>query len=133
MAKRHERAVQAAGGVIVRHTPRGEMRVLLVHRPHREDWTFPKGKLEAGESHERCALREVEEETGLRCELDEELPSTYYTDSRDRPKRVRWWRMEPVEGEFAPSDEVDEIRWLTREEAGRLLSYDRDQALLEAL
>jgi 8-oxo-dGTP pyrophosphatase MutT (NUDIX family) len=69
MGARDERVVQAAGDVIVRHTPRGEIQVPLVHRPHREDWTFPKGKLEAGESHERCALREVEEETGLRCKL----------------------------------------------------------------
>ena len=77
-------------------------------------------------------MREVEEETGLRGELGAELPSTHYTDSRGRPKRVRWWRMEPVAGEFTPTDEVDEIRWLTREEAAELLSYDRDLVLLDA-
>jgi len=108
-------------------------RVLLVHRPKYDDWTFPKGKCERGESDEACAVREVEEETGLLCELAAELPSTHYTDSRRRPKRVRWWRMEPVAGEFTPTDEVDEIRWLTREEAAELLSYDRDQALLDAV
>ena len=108
-------------------------RLLLVHRPKYDDWTFPKGKAEPGESDEDCAVREVEEETGLRCELGAELPSTHYTDSRGRPKRVRWWCMEPVAGAFAPTDEVDEIRWLTREEAAELLSYGRDQALLEAV
>jgi 8-oxo-dGTP pyrophosphatase MutT (NUDIX family) len=82
MGAKNERGVQAAGGVIVRHTPRGEIQVLLVHRPHREDWTFPKGKLEAGESHERCALREVEEETGLRCKLGAELPPSSYTNPK---------------------------------------------------
>ena len=87
----------------------------------------------AGESDEACAVREVEEETGLRGELGAELPSTHYTDSRGRPKRVRWWRMERVAGEFTPTDEVDEIRWLTREEAAELLSYDRDLVLLDAL
>ena len=125
---REDGVVRAAGGVVAR-----DGRLLLVHRPKYDDWTFPKGKAEPGESDEACAVREVEEETGMRCELDEELPSTHYTDSRDRPKRVRWWRMEPVAGEFTPSDEVDEIRWLTPDEAAQVLSYGRDQALLAAV
>jgi 8-oxo-dGTP diphosphatase len=119
--------VRAAGGVVVR-----DGRLLLVHRPKYDDWTLPKGKCEPGESDEACAVREVEEETGLRCELGTELLSTHYTDSRGRPKRVRWWRMSPVSGEFTPTDEVDEIRWLTRDEAAALLSYERDRILLEA-
>jgi 8-oxo-(d)GTP phosphatase len=53
MGAKNERVVQAAGGVIMRQSSRGETQVLLVHRPHRKDWTFPKGKLESGESHER--------------------------------------------------------------------------------
>jgi len=120
--------VRAAGGVVER-----DGLLLLVHRPKYDDWTFPKGKADPGESDEACAVREVVEETGLHCELDVELPSTSYTDSRGRPKRVRWWRMEPVAGAFAPTDEVDEIRWLSPEEASELLSYQRDQALLDAL
>jgi 8-oxo-dGTP diphosphatase len=120
--------VRAAGGVVLRGG-----RLLLVHRPKYDDWTFPKGKCEPGESDEDCAVREVREETGLSCELGAELPSTHYTDSRGRAKRVRWWCMEPVAGVFAPTDEVDEIRWLTREEAAELLSYGRDQALLQVL
>jgi 8-oxo-dGTP diphosphatase len=120
--------VRAAGGVVVR-----DGRLLLVHRPKYDDWTLPKGKCEPGETDEACAVREVEEETGLRCELGTELLSTHYTDSRGRPKRVRWWRMSPVSGEFTPTDEVDEIRWLTRDEAAALLSYGRDQALLDAV
>ena len=68
---------------------------------------------------EEAALREVEEETGLRCELGPELPSTHYTDSKGRPKIVRYWLMEPMEGEFEPNDEVDELRWMTLSRGGR--------------
>src|SRR3954470_18054454 len=103
---RVEPLVRAAGGVV-----RQETRILLVHRPRYDDWTFPKGKAEVGETDEHCALREVCEETGLRCLLVSELPSTTYTDSRGRPKRVRYWLMEPEGGAFAPSREVDEVRW----------------------
>ena len=133
MGARDVRGVQASGGVVVRHTPRGEMRVLLVHRPHREDWTFPKGKLEAGESHERCALREVQEETGLRCKLGVELPSTSYINGKGRPKVVRYWVMDPGSGRAEPRNEVDAVRWVSVEEAAALLTYPRDRKILTAL
>jgi 8-oxo-dGTP diphosphatase len=120
--------VRAAGGVVARD---GE--VLLVHRPKYDDWTFPKGKLDVGESDEEAAVREVEEETGFRCSLGRELPSTSYTDSRGRPKIVRYWQMQAEGGEFAPTQEVDEIAWLSAEDAAERLTYDRDRKLLEAL
>jgi len=120
------RVVRAAGGLVAR-----DGRLLLVHRPKYDDWTFPKGKAEDGESDEDCALREVYEETGFECELLDELRATEYVDSKGRPKRVRWWRMRPVAGTFAPTDEVDEIRWVAPHDAPSLLSYDRDLVLLE--
>jgi 8-oxo-dGTP diphosphatase len=120
--------VRAAGGVVQRD---GE--VLLVHRPRYDDWTFPKGKLEEGESDEECALREVHEETGLRCVLEEELGETEYTVD-GAPKRVRWWRMRPLADDgFAPNDEVDELRWLEPAAAIELLTYRPDRALLGAM
>jgi 8-oxo-dGTP diphosphatase len=120
------KVVRAAGGVVVRD---GE--VVLVHRPAYDDWTFPKGKTEEGEADEDCALREVHEETGLRCRLGDELSATEYTDSRGRPKRVRWWRMEPIADDgFTPDDEVDEVRWVSPAEAAQLLTHRRDHALL---
>jgi 8-oxo-dGTP diphosphatase len=126
------RVVRAAGGVVVRETPRGP-EILLVHRPKYGDWTFPKGKAYDDESDEACALREVEEETGLLCVLREELPSMSYTDPQGRPKSVRYWLMTPVGGELAFRHEVDEARWVSPEDARGLLSYDRDVTLLPSL
>jgi 8-oxo-dGTP pyrophosphatase MutT (NUDIX family) len=126
-------AVEAAGGVVWRRSPAGELEILLVHRPRYDDWTVPKGKLGAGEDHAGAALREVEEETGLRCTLGEELPSTSYVDRKGRPKRVRYWAMTPAGGEFTPTDEVDEVQWLPVDTAASLLTYPRDRAVLDAL
>jgi 8-oxo-dGTP diphosphatase len=120
--------VRAAGGLVVR-----DGKVLLVHRPKYDDWSFPKGKCDAGEPDEACALREVAEETGLRCELLEEIGETSYLDGKGRPKVVRYWQMRALDGEFTPHDEVDEIRWETPERAAAILSWPRDLPLLEQL
>jgi phosphohistidine phosphatase SixA/ADP-ribose pyrophosphatase YjhB (NUDIX family) len=120
--------VRAAGGVVVR-----DGTVLVVHRPRYDDWSLPKGKSEAGEIDEVTALREVREETGFECELQDELPSAAYVDSLGRPKFVRYWRMRSVGGEFAPGEEVDEVRWLGVEEARPLLTYEHDRAVLDGL
>jgi 8-oxo-dGTP diphosphatase len=106
--------------------------VLLVHRPRYDDWTLPKGKLEPGETHEQAAAREVEEETGLRCELGRELPSTSYRDGKGRPKTVRYWVMRPLEGDFRPHKEVDEVRWVSPAAARELLSHRHDHDVLDA-
>jgi polyphosphate kinase len=124
--------VRAAGGLVWRRTERGEPQVLLVHRASLADWTFPKGKVEAGESEERCALREVEEETGLRCTLDFELPGTAYQDRKGRAKRVRYWAMRPLGGVAAPQNEIDAVRWEGLESAARLLTYEYDRMVLGA-
>jgi 8-oxo-dGTP diphosphatase len=120
--------VRAAGGLVVR-----DGKVVLVHRPKYDDWSFPKGKCDKGESDEACALREVEEETGLRCELLDEIGRTSYVDSRGRPKTVRYWRMRALAGEFEAHGEVDEIRWETPDGAAELLTWSRDLPLLEGL
>jgi 8-oxo-dGTP diphosphatase len=119
--------VTAAGGVVVR-----DGLVALVHRPRYDDWTLPKGKLDNGESFEEAALREVEEETGLRARLLRELPSVNY-EVRGRPKVVRYWLMEVESDEgFVANDEVDEVRWVEPAEAQALLTYDRDREVLAA-
>jgi len=124
-----ERRVEAAGGVVVAD----DGQVLLVHRPRYDDWTLPKGKLDRGETFEEAALREVREETGLRCTLGREVATTEYRDSKDRPKVVRYWLMEVEGGDFRANDEVDEVRWLPVTDAAELLTYDRDREVLALL
>ena len=121
--------VKAAGGVVWRRGA-GGVEVAVAHRPHRRDWSLPKGKLDPGESWEEAALREVEEEIGLRCKLGRELAPIFYTDNRGRSKAVRYWLMEPIAGEFAPNDEVDELRWLIPSAATELLTYPHDRDLV---
>ena len=125
--------VRAAGGLVCRTAGSGAGEVVLVHRPAYDDWAFPKGKLERDESEEQAALREVEEETGLRCRLDRELGMTRYHDSRGRPKTVRYWQMTPIGGALAPAHEVDDARWVSLAEADTLLTYARDVELLGQL
>ena len=117
--------IEAAGGVVVR-----DGQVALVHRPRYDDWTLPKGKLDAGESFEEAAVREVQEETGVRARLVRELPSTSYRVG-GRQKIVRYWLMDVEhEGPFEPNDETDQLRWAPLDDALRLLTYDRDRDVL---
>jgi 8-oxo-dGTP diphosphatase len=122
--------VCAAGGIVLRDVAGGRREVAVVHRPGRNDWSLPKGKLAPDESFEECALREVQEETGLRCRLGRFVGSTEYRDRRDRPKVVHYWLMDALDGEFAASDEVDEMRWMELTMAVRALSYERDRDLI---
>jgi 8-oxo-dGTP diphosphatase len=116
--------VKAAGGVVWRRAPGGLVELVVVHRPRYDDWSLPKGKLDAGETWEDAALREVEEEVGLRCRLGDELPPVGYRDNKGREKVVRYWLMEPEDGPapFTPNDEVDEMRWVDAAAAAALLS-----------
>lgn len=124
--------MQAAGGLIVRRHA-GELEIAVVHRPEHEDWSFPKGKLEEGETFEVAALREVHEETGMTCRLVRFIGHTEYIDRKGRPKAVAYWVMVAERGSFDRNVEVDELRWLRLDEAAILLSYERDRELLAIL
>jgi 8-oxo-dGTP diphosphatase len=125
--------VRAAGGLVLRDGEDGTSEILVVHRPAYDDWSFPKGKLEAGESGEAAAVREVEEETGLRCRLEREVATIRYRDGSGRPKTVRYWLMTPVGGGLAAAHEVDDARFVPVRHAAELLTYDRDRELLDLL
>ncbi len=127
-----EGTVRAAGGVVWSRW-QGGLRVVVVHRPRYDDWSLPKGKAGPGESDAECALREVREETGLACSLGDELGTATYYDRHGRLKTVRYYAMQPLGGGEQPQHEVDEVRWLGLEEAKRLLSYDRDVEMLDAM
>ena len=124
--------IRAAGGLVVRDGPAGA-EILLVHRPAYGDWSFPKGKLEPGEGEKDAAVREVEEETGLRGRLERELATTRYRDSRGRRKTVRYWLMSPVGGQLVAANEIDDARFVPLAEAAELLTYARDRELLDLL
>jgi 8-oxo-dGTP diphosphatase len=133
--------VLAAGGIVHRRRRRGlwnRDEVAVVHRPRYDDWSFPKGKRDAGDDDDAAtALREVEEETGLRCVLGPYAGETRYRDNRGRDKVVRYWLMTLEGGQessrFVPNREVDELQWCSPAQASRLLSYDHDRALLAQL
>ena len=124
--------VKASGGVVWRRGPAGGLELVVVHRPRYDDWSLPKGKLDAGEDWQEAALREVWEEIGLRCRPGDELPPIFYDDNKGRSKAVRYWLMQPADGVFAPNDEVDEMRWMDVEAAAALLTYPHDAELVRA-
>lgn len=122
--------VRAAGGILLRGEGR-DRSVALVHRPRYDDWSFPKGKLDGDEDEASAALREVQEETGLRCRLGSSVGAVTYRDPRGRPKVVRYFEMQADgRGVFTANHEVDAVRWVPVDEAAGLLTYGHDRNLL---
>lgn len=130
----------AAGGIILGSDEAGPARVLLVHRPKYDDWSFPKGKAEEGERPEETALREVKEETGLDCRILLRLdPVRYEYRSRKgslREKIVQYYLMRPEAGagrqQTVPNAEVDLFEWLEVSQASARLSYEADRKALQS-
>lgn len=119
--------IRAAGGIIIR-----DGSILIVHRPKYGDWSLPKGKCKTGETHEACALREIEEETGLRCEIERRLGESRYRALAGR-KVVHWFLMRPLAGEFAPHDEIDQVAWVPISDVPDHLTFDVGVEQLELL
>lgn len=132
----HEQVTTAAGGIVWRKRnpparPEPRVDLLLEHRPAYDDWTFPKGKTDAGETLQTAAVREIAEETGARVRLGHPLGELSYPVG-DGLKSVTYWCARSIdESQFEPNKEVDEIRWVGIREARKLLTYQHDTKLLD--
>lgn len=128
--KEFKKTTLAAGAVLWRFNDEGEREVACIHRPHYDDWSLAKGKVDPAESLPVTAAREIEEETGYQVRLGKLLGKTVYP-VLDRTKVVYYWTGEVIGGEFTPNSEVDEIRWLPMDKAQELMTYDLDRCVLE--
>lgn len=123
-------AIRAAGGVVIRGDLTTEAEIVVVHRPRYDDWSLPKGKHDPGEADVDCAVREVEEETGWLCRAVEHVATTRYSVTAG-PKQVDYYLMRPIRlVGFEPNEEVDEVRWLTPDEAVKTLTYRFDREVV---
>ncbi len=142
-----EDTIRAGGGIIWRKSrnsasknPIDDIEIILIHRPNYDDWSFPKGKANKNESFEDCAVREVLEETGLKCEIQFDLSSVNYTDRNGRPKIVKYYAM--VESNETSTDfpeplpvafgEVDIVSWMPVAKVENMLTYERDLSVLNS-
>ena len=123
--------IQAAGAVLWRPAPDG-IEIAVVHRPKYDDWSLPKGKLDAGEHALMAAVRETTEETGLSVVAGRRSVQTSYPIP-EGTKRVDYWLMRAIGGDFEPNDEVDELRWLSAADAEALVSHAQDRTVLSDL
>ncbi|WP_368266446.1 NUDIX domain-containing protein [Corynebacterium ulcerans] len=131
-AQEYRRSTLAAGAVLWRgdHTDPDSIQYAVIHRPHYDDWSLAKGKVDPGESLPVTAAREIVEETGFRVRLGKLLGKVTYPVG-DRTKVVYYWTAEVLDGAFTPNNEVDEIRWLDFHQARELLSYDVDKNIMD--
>ena len=137
------RAPVVAAGAIIWRERKGKLEVLVIHRPRYDDWSWPKGKLDAGETPPVAAVREVAEETGLHVTLGVPLPMLRYPNGNGRRKEVYYWAA-TVLPDDSPAraarpdvprsvNEVDDMRWLSVEKAAKALTRKSDRTPLKAL
>jgi 8-oxo-(d)GTP phosphatase len=126
------RVIKAAGGLVLRVTPRVGIEVLIAHRPSYDDWALPKGKLDLGESPEEAAVREVLEETGYHCRVVARLPTTRHKVNSGI-KEVHWFAMRPLPDSpgFEKNAEIDRIQWASPRRARKVVDYANDRKLIE--
>ena len=125
--------IQAAGGLVWRSSPRGRELILIHRTRYGPEWALPKGKLDPGEGWLQAAVREVEEETGCRAQVEAFAGGSVYAVN-GMPKVVLYWHMELQEqGPVQDTREVADLRWVSAEEAMGLLTHANERALLAPL
>jgi 8-oxo-dGTP pyrophosphatase MutT (NUDIX family)/phosphohistidine phosphatase SixA len=136
MARAVSPAVVRAAGCIVWRPGDSEPEILLVHRPRYDDWSYPKGKLDPGETNLAAAVRETHEETGLRVLLGPRLADQHYTIDNGQPKVVAYWAARaPADADISTykrNDEIDQLRWVTLSAGRRVLTHPRDAEILDS-
>ena len=125
----------AAGAVCWREEGK-DLMVALIHRGRYQDWTFPKGKVDSGETLAETAVREIREETGLKVKLGVPLETMSYPLDKSKTKVVHYWAAKVsdkalAKAKFKPDEEVSEVLWLKAEDAFAKLSYKHDRDLLQ--
>ena len=123
--------IQAAGGILWKNEG-SKKKLAVVHRHKHNDWSLPKGKVDPGESWKKAALREVLEETGYIGKIHKYAGSiSYLLDGK--PKIVLFWHMDAIEEDLEKMNgEVDEVRWLTVDEAAEILEYQDEILLIQS-
>jgi 8-oxo-dGTP diphosphatase len=129
--------VYAAGAICWREE-KGRLLVAIIHRARYNDWGWPKGKVDPGETLPETAVREIKEETGLSIRLGVNLGVQTYDLPNGKGKEVHYWAAKVSEkalksSTFKPSEEVAKVDWMTPDEAAKVLSYEHDKAFLEKL
>lgn len=125
-----DKYIIAAGAVVTRQNA-GQTEYLVIHRGYRDDWSFPKGKVDPGENILGTAIREVREETGYAIKLGIPLPTQKYKVANGN-KESHYWHATVTGGNFVANDEVDHLEWLSLEQAQKRLSYEHDHEVLLA-
>jgi len=124
--------IRAAGVILWREKRPFELEIALVHRAKFDDWTFPKGKIEDGESAIQAASREVIEETGIKPVFGPYIGFVEYEVDGEKKKVQYWMAKAPDEiGEFVPNEEIDRLEWVNMKQARHFLTYDVDREVLK--
>lgn len=141
--RRYPPGTVIAAGALVWRIRKGELQVLAVHRPRYDDWSWPKGKLDKGETLPACAIREVAEETGKQVVLGQPLPTLRYP-AGGKTKVVKYWAAQVASDgaaavkarprvKDASKHEIDSTAWLSIAEARRRITFRDDLRPLEVL
>ena len=124
-------AISAAGAVVWRKHKDNFTEVAIIHRPKYDDWSFPKGKIEVGESLIACAHREVLEETNLQTEFGPHLGQVEYF-TPDGLKKVTYWSAKVIaEKPFRPNTEVDQLKWIPITKVIEVLTNETDKEIFD--